>query len=113
MLYFLIDKHKPGKKQINPTFKNLCRQVSTRLLHLELSQLNSEQYVFHKHGDCGSGEQSAEVFARHAPFLLRCMIENEDENVDWKQTNVFIHLRRQFPVSPSLCSVDTKILCRY
>ena len=33
MLYFLIDRHKQGKKQINPTFKNLCRQVSSHLLH--------------------------------------------------------------------------------
>lgn len=29
MLYFLIDRHQQGKKQINPTFKSLCRQVSS------------------------------------------------------------------------------------
>ncbi|KAJ5122268.1 hypothetical protein N7448_003400 [Penicillium atrosanguineum] len=80
MLYFLIDRHKQGKKQINPTFKNLCRQ-----------------YIFHTHGDCETGEQSAEAFAEHAPFLLRCMIEDEYESMDWKQTNVFVHFRRQFP----------------
>ncbi|KAF3385183.1 hypothetical protein F1880_002596 [Penicillium rolfsii] len=81
MLYFLIDRHQHGKKQLNPSFKNLC-----------------EQYVFHTHGSCETREQSAEVFATHAPFLLRCMIEDdgEDHNVDWKKTNVFVHLRRQF-----------------
>jgi hypothetical protein len=90
MLYFLIDRHKQGKKQINPTFKNLCRQ-----------------YTFHTHGDCETWEQSAEAFTEHAPFLLRCMIEEDEyENVVWKQTNVFVHFRRQFPVSLSLFSAD-------
>lgn len=28
MYYFLMDKHQSGKKQINPTFKNICQQVS-------------------------------------------------------------------------------------
>ncbi|GLI72595.1 hypothetical protein PoHVEF18_000774 [Penicillium ochrochloron] len=81
MLYFLTDRHHHGKKQLNPSFKNLC-----------------EQYVFHTHGSCETREQSAEVFAQHAPFLLRCMIEadEEDDSVDWKKTNVFVHLRRQF-----------------
>ncbi|KAJ6102648.1 hypothetical protein N7486_005075 [Penicillium sp. IBT 16267x] len=78
MYYFLMDRHQLGKKQLNPTFKNLC-----------------EQYVFHTHGDCETRENSAEVFAQHGPFLLRCMIE-DDEDMDWNQTNVFIHLRRQF-----------------
>ncbi|KAJ5678018.1 uncharacterized protein N7477_003651 [Penicillium maclennaniae] len=80
MLYFLIDRHKQGKKQINPTFRNLC-----------------QQYTFHTHGDCETGEQSADAFAEHAPFLLRCMIVDEYEGVDWKQTNVFVHFRRKFP----------------
>ncbi|KAJ5690215.1 hypothetical protein N7462_004607 [Penicillium macrosclerotiorum] len=80
MLYFLLDRHHHGKKQLNPTFKNLC-----------------EQYTFHTHGDCETREQSAEVFAGHASFLLRCMIEgDDDEGVNWKKTNVFVHLRRQF-----------------
>ncbi|KGO47938.1 hypothetical protein PEXP_038130 [Penicillium expansum] len=64
MLYFLVDKHQQGKKQINPSFRSLC-------------------------------EQSAEVFATHATFLLRCMIQG-DADVEWKKTNVFVHLRRQF-----------------
>ncbi|OOQ89385.1 hypothetical protein PEBR_27722 [Penicillium brasilianum] len=81
MLYFLMDRHQHGKKQVNPSFKHLC-----------------EQYVFHTHGDCETREQSAEVFAEHARFLLRCMIEDdgEDDGMDWKKTNVFVHLRRQF-----------------
>ncbi|KAJ5893474.1 hypothetical protein N7495_005165 [Penicillium taxi] len=78
MYYFLMDKHKQGKKQINPTFKSLC-----------------EQYIYHTHGDCESREQSAEVFAAHASFLLRCMIE-DDLVMEWNKTNVFLHLRRQF-----------------
>lgn len=28
MLYFLVDKHQHGKKQPNPSFRNLCEQVS-------------------------------------------------------------------------------------
>lgn len=28
MLYFLVDKHQQGKKQINPSFRSLCQQVS-------------------------------------------------------------------------------------
>ena len=28
MYYFLMDRHQHGKKQLNPTFKNLCEQVS-------------------------------------------------------------------------------------
>lgn len=62
---------------------------------------NPGQYVFHTHGDCETREQSAEVFAEHAPFLLRCMMEadEDDGGVDWKKTNVFVHLRRQFSVS--------------
>ncbi|KAJ5370798.1 uncharacterized protein N7496_006890 [Penicillium cataractarum] len=81
MLYFLTDRHQHGKKQLNPSFKNLC-----------------EQYVFHTHGDCETREQSAEVFTEHAPFLLRCMIEDDEDGdcMDWKKTNVFVHLRRQF-----------------
>ncbi|KAJ5802917.1 uncharacterized protein N7503_005367 [Penicillium pulvis] len=78
MYYFLMDRHQHGKKQLNPTFKNLC-----------------EQYVFHTHGDCETRENSAEVFTQHGPFLLRCMIE-DDEDMEWNKTNVFIHLRRQF-----------------
>lgn len=27
MYYFLMDRHQHGKKQLNPTFKNLCEQV--------------------------------------------------------------------------------------
>lgn len=27
MYYFLMDKHQHGKKQLNPSFKNLCEQV--------------------------------------------------------------------------------------
>lgn len=26
--YFMMDKHQHGRKQLNPTFKNLCEQVS-------------------------------------------------------------------------------------
>ncbi|KAJ5719416.1 hypothetical protein N7493_007871 [Penicillium malachiteum] len=78
MYYFLMDRHQHGKKQLNPTYKNLC-----------------EQYVFHTHGDCETREQSAETFGMHGPFLLRCMIE-DDEDLEWNKTNVFIHLRRQF-----------------
>ncbi|KXG47376.1 uncharacterized protein PGRI_012460 [Penicillium griseofulvum] len=78
MLYFLVDKHQQGKKQINPSFRSLC-----------------EQYTYHTYGSCETREQSAEVFAMHATFLLRCMIQG-DSDVDWKKTNVFVHLRRQF-----------------
>ncbi|KAJ5653980.1 hypothetical protein N7490_000983 [Penicillium lividum] len=78
MYYFLMDRHQHGKKQLNPSFKNLC-----------------EQYVYHTHGDCETREHSAEVFTKHGPFLLRCMIE-DDEDKGWNKTNVFIHLRRQF-----------------
>ncbi|KAJ5713271.1 uncharacterized protein N7483_010452 [Penicillium malachiteum] len=81
MYYFLIDRHQHGKKQLNPTYRNLC-----------------EQYVFHTHGDCETREQSAETFGMHGPFLLRCMIE-DDEDMEWNKTNVFIHLRRQFKSS--------------
>lgn len=28
MYYFLMDRHSEGKKRLNPTFKNLCEQVS-------------------------------------------------------------------------------------
>lgn len=99
MLYFLMDRHQNGRRQINPTFKSLCEMVSSWLfLSTQAGPTNSEQYVFHTHGDCETGEQSAEVFEEHASFLLRCMIE-DDEDVDWKKTNVFVHLRRQFPVS--------------
>ncbi|KAJ5939138.1 hypothetical protein N7466_002272 [Penicillium verhagenii] len=78
MYYFLMDRHQHGKKQLNPSFRNLC-----------------EQYVFHTHGDCETREGSAEIFTKHGAFLLRCMIE-DDEDMDWNKTNVFIHLRRQF-----------------
>ncbi|KAK4870607.1 hypothetical protein LT330_004955 [Penicillium expansum] len=78
MLYFLVDKHQQGKKQINPSFRSLC-----------------EQYTYHTYGSCETREQSAEVFATHATFLLRCMIQG-DADVEWKKTNVFVHLRRQF-----------------
>ncbi|KAJ5952141.1 uncharacterized protein N7479_010554 [Penicillium vulpinum] len=78
MLYFLVDKHQQGKKQINPSFRSLC-----------------EQYTYHTYGSCETREQSAEAFATHATFLLRCMIQG-DADVDWKKTNIFVHLRRQF-----------------
>ncbi|CAI7638295.1 unnamed protein product [Penicillium viridicatum] len=78
MLYFLVDKHQQGKRQINPSFRSLC-----------------EQYTYHTYGSCETREQSAEVFATHAAFLLRCMIQG-DADVEWKKTNVFVHLRRQF-----------------
>ncbi|CAI7608370.1 unnamed protein product [Penicillium discolor] len=78
MLYFLVDKHQQGKRQINPSFRSLC-----------------EQYTYHTYGSCETREQSAEVFATHATFLLRCMIQG-DADVEWKKTNVFVHLRRQF-----------------
>ncbi|KAJ5587381.1 uncharacterized protein N7459_003146 [Penicillium hispanicum] len=78
MYYFLMDRHRQGKKQLNPTFKNLC-----------------EQYIFHTRGDCETREQSAETFAAHGAFLLRCMVE-DDEDMEWSKTNVFVHLRRQF-----------------
>ncbi|KAJ5747480.1 uncharacterized protein N7511_009176 [Penicillium nucicola] len=78
MLYFLVDKHQQGKKQINPSFRSLC-----------------EQYVYHSHGGCEDRQQSAEVFSTHGPFLLRCMIQG-DGDLDWQTTNVFVHLRRQF-----------------
>ncbi|KAJ5250594.1 hypothetical protein N7489_001004 [Penicillium chrysogenum] len=78
LLYFLVDKHQQGKKQINPSFRSLC-----------------EQYTYHTYGSCETREQSAEVFTTHATFLLRCMIQG-DAGVEWKKTNVFVHLRRQF-----------------
>ncbi|KAJ9491737.1 hypothetical protein VN97_g1472 [Penicillium thymicola] len=78
MLYFLVDRHQQGKRQINPSFRSLC-----------------EQYTYHTYGSCETREQSAEVFAIHAAFLLRCMIQG-DADVEWKKTNVFVHLRRQF-----------------
>ncbi|KGO74431.1 hypothetical protein PITC_019640 [Penicillium italicum] len=78
LLYFLVDKHQQGKRQINPSFRSLC-----------------EQYTYHTYGSCETREQSAEVFATHAAFLLRCMIQG-DADVEWKKTNVFVHLRRQF-----------------
>ncbi|CAG8909165.1 unnamed protein product [Penicillium egyptiacum] len=78
LLYFLVDKHQQGKRQINPSFRSLC-----------------EQYTYHTYGSCETREQSAEVFATHASFLLRCMVQG-DADVEWKQTNVFVHLRRQF-----------------
>lgn len=28
MLYFLVDRHQQGRKQLNPSFRNLCEQVS-------------------------------------------------------------------------------------
>ncbi|KAJ5457912.1 hypothetical protein N7475_009300 [Penicillium sp. IBT 31633x] len=78
MLYFLVDRHQQGKKQVNPSFRSLC-----------------EQYTYHTYGSCETREQSAEVFAMHASFLLRCMIQG-DADIEWKKTNVFVHLRRQF-----------------
>jgi hypothetical protein len=32
LLYFLVDKHQQGKKQINPSFRSLCEQVSLSIL---------------------------------------------------------------------------------
>ncbi|KAJ5152318.1 hypothetical protein N7492_010613 [Penicillium capsulatum] len=81
MYYFLMDKHQHGKKRLNPSFKSLC-----------------DQYTFHTHGDCETREQSAEEFAGQAPFLIRCMIEDEDD-LAWKKTHVFVHFRRHFNVS--------------
>ncbi|EKV10661.1 DNA (cytosine-5)-methyltransferase 1, replication foci domain [Penicillium digitatum] len=78
LLYFLVDKHQQGKRQINPSFRSLC-----------------EQYTYHTYGSCETREQSVEVFATHAAFLLRCMIQG-DADVEWKKTNVFVHLRRHF-----------------
>ncbi|CAI7603734.1 unnamed protein product [Penicillium pancosmium] len=78
--YFLMDKHQHGRKQLNPTFKSLC-----------------EQYVFHTHGACETAVESADVFMGHSSFLLRCMIEEDDDgDVEWTKTNIFLHLRRQF-----------------
>lgn len=35
----------------------------------------------------------------HSSFLLRCMIEEDDDgDVAWTKTNIFLHLRRQFKV---------------
>lgn len=105
MLYFLTDRHQHGKKQLNPSFKNLCEQVSSYMTsptqRALFRRLTRGKYVFHTHGSCETREQSADVFAQHAPFLLRCMVEadEEDDSVDWKKTNVFVHLRRQFTVS--------------
>ncbi|KAJ5160028.1 uncharacterized protein N7482_007032 [Penicillium canariense] len=97
MLYFLMDRHQHGNKQLNPSFKNLCEQVGSHIISLAgIVPTNVGQYVFHTHGDCETREQSAEVFAEHAPFLLRCMIEGDADGVDWKKTNVFVHLRRHF-----------------
>lgn len=31
MLYFLVDKHQQRKRQINPSFRSLCEQVSLRI----------------------------------------------------------------------------------
>ncbi|KAI2707049.1 hypothetical protein CBS147333_1716 [Penicillium roqueforti] len=78
LLYFLVDKHQQGKRQINPSFRSLC-----------------EQYTYHTYGSCETREQSAEVFGTHASFLLRCMIQG-DSDVEWKKTSVFVHLRRRF-----------------
>ncbi|KAJ5227048.1 uncharacterized protein N7469_007054 [Penicillium citrinum] len=80
--YFLMDKHQHGRKQLNPSFKSLC-----------------EQYVFHTHGACETADQSAEVFSEHSSFLMRCMIEEDDDgDVEWSKTNFFHHLRRQHKV---------------
>lgn len=32
MLYFLVDRHQQGKKQVNPSFRSLCEQVSPSIL---------------------------------------------------------------------------------
>lgn len=61
------------------------------------------QYTYHTYGSCETREQSAEVFTTHATFLLRCMIQG-DAGVEWKKTNVFVHLRRQFNVSKEATS---------
>ncbi|KAJ5246179.1 hypothetical protein N7468_001162 [Penicillium chermesinum] len=79
MYYFLMDKHQSGKKQLNPTYKNLCQQ----------------KYIYHTHGDCEDREQSAAKFTEHGPFLLTCMVE-DDEDMHWNKTNIFMQLRRQF-----------------
>ncbi|CAG7929038.1 unnamed protein product [Penicillium olsonii] len=78
LLYFLVDKHQHGKKQLNPSFRNLC-----------------EQYTYHSYGSCETREEAAEIFSMHAAFLLRCMIQG-DADVEWMKTSVFVHLRRQF-----------------
>ncbi|KAJ5620118.1 hypothetical protein N7510_004102 [Penicillium lagena] len=77
LLYFLVDRHQQGRRQLKPTVRELC-----------------EQYIYHTHGVCEDRAQSAEVFKEHGPFLLRCMIRDE-EDVEWKKTNIFNHLRRQ------------------
>lgn len=36
MLYFLVDKHQQGKRQINPSFRSLCEQVSLSIVEYML-----------------------------------------------------------------------------
>jgi hypothetical protein len=47
--------------------------------------------------------ESADVFMGHSSFLLRCMIEEDDDgDVEWTKTNIFLHLRRQFKVRKTI-----------
>ncbi|KAJ5832622.1 hypothetical protein N7474_000933 [Penicillium riverlandense] len=94
LLYFLVDRHKQGRRQLKPTVRELCEQVSRVFVCCLARPLTPSQYIYHTHGVCEDRAQSAEVFKDHGPFLLRCMIRDEEE-VQWKKTNIFNHLRRQ------------------
>lgn len=94
LLYFLVDRHQQGRRQLKPTVRELCEQVSRVFVCCLPSPLTPSQYIYHTHGVCEDRAQSAEVFKDHGPFLLRCMIRDEEE-VQWKKTNIFNHLRRQ------------------
>lgn len=98
LLYFLVDRHQQGKRQLNPSFRELCEQVSASGSSKTAANPHVPQYIFHTHEVCEDRAQSAQVFKEHAPFLLRCMIKGE-EDIEWKKTRVFIHLRREFRVS--------------
>lgn len=55
------------------------------------------KYVAHTHGICEDGDDSAEVFYKHASFLISQMIQGR-EDVQWNETDVFNHLVKKFPV---------------
>ncbi|KAL2829991.1 hypothetical protein BDW59DRAFT_29226 [Aspergillus cavernicola] len=81
LLYFLTDRHKPKrrrKRNWNPSVEYLC-----------------DEYVLHTHGICEDGDDSAEVFYKHHYFLLSRMMKGEEE-VNWPETNVFVHLCEKF-----------------
>ncbi|GAM35795.1 hypothetical protein TCE0_017f04394 [Talaromyces pinophilus] len=84
LLYFLVDRHRnqrPRRKRRGGevTFEYLC-----------------DEYVAHTHGICEDGDDSAEVFYKHASFLISQMIQGR-EDVQWNETDIFNHLVKKFP----------------